>query len=66
MLATSAEVREQFETEWRQILVHFRWCLDNLHREEVEEIKVLARTAYTQGRTDEAFHQMRQMTRGMK
>ena len=65
MGATSAEVREQFETEWRQILTHFRWCLDHLHPDDLEEIKVLARVAYSQGRIDEAFSHMRQM-RGVK
>ena len=62
-MSSSAEAREQFENEWRQIRVHFRWCLDHMSDEDVEEIKVLARTAYSQGRIDEAFSHMKQMRR---
>ena len=63
-MSSSAEAREQFETEWKQIRVHFRWCLDHTSVENVEEIKVLARTAYSQGRIDEAFSHMHMMRRG--
>ena len=58
-----SEARDQFESEWKQILVHFRWCLDHMHPEDIEEIKVLARTAYSQGRIDEAFAHMQHQRR---
>ena len=58
--------REQFESEWKQILVNFRWCLDHMHEDDVEEIKILARTAYSQGRIDEAFHQLQVQRKGAR